>query len=62
MFHFLTDHPMITMLALMFLGSGAYYEYQVWLRPQLISESEIEGLAEELLAQHGLESTMLPEP
>ena len=56
MFHFLTDHPMITMLALMFLGSGAYYIYQVWLRPQLIPESEIAVMAEELLAQHGLEA------
>ena len=56
MFHFLTDHPKITLLALMFFGSGAYYEYQVWLRPLLIHESEIEGLAEELLAQHGHEA------
>ena len=53
---------MITLLSLMFLGSGAYYEYQVWLRPLLIPESEIAGVAEEVLAQHGLESTMLPEP
>ena len=56
MFHFFTDHPMFCLLALMFLGSGTYYEYQVWLRPLLIPESEIEGLAEELLVLHGLEA------
>ena len=56
MFYLLIDHPMFCLLALMFLGSGAYYEDQAWLRPLLIPESEIAGMAEEILAQHGHEA------
>jgi hypothetical protein len=56
MFSFAIDHPIIMMTASMFLAVGAYYEFQLRLRPLIIPYKEIESMAAELLTQHGSEA------
>ena len=49
----IAEHPLFTSIVLCLLGAGLVHEGQRWLLPNRIPTSEIETLANELIADFG---------